>query len=164
MIWTRHERGLHIVAVYEAAKGVLVMLVGVGLLTLIHQDVEEVAERIASHLHLNPASHYPQIFINAASKLTDGHLWLFASLAFAYAIFRFVEAYGLWRMRPWAEWLALISGFIYIPVEIYELIQRVTWPRMLLLTFNVGIVLYMALVIYQQRHPTDATSSNVGAA
>lgn len=159
MMWTRHERGLHVVALFEAVKGALVLLLGFGLLALTHQDLEDVAERLASYLHLNPASYYPRIFIEAASKLTDGKLWLFASLAFAYALFRFVEAYGLWKMRPWAEWLALISGGIYIPIELYELIQKVTWVRILLLTTNVAIVLYMALIIFQQRHPPDATAS-----
>lgn len=39
---------------------------------------------------------------------------------------RFVEAYGLWRERRWANWLAAISEGIYLPVEIYELFARVT--------------------------------------
>jgi uncharacterized membrane protein (DUF2068 family) len=158
MILARHERGLHVVALFEAAKGAIVMVVGCGLLSLIHQDLEEVAERIAAHLHINPASHYPRIFIRAASQMTDSHLWLFAALAFLYATFRFVEAYGLWRMRPWAEWLGLISGAVYIPVEIYELIQRVTWLRFLLLAANLLVVLYLAFVIYHQRQSIRPTS------
>ncbi len=39
---------------------------------------------------------------------------------------RSVEAYGLWFERRWAEWFALISGAIYLPVEIYELRRHVT--------------------------------------
>ena len=148
-----HQRGLHLVALFESAKGAIVMFVGFGLLSLIHQDVELVAERITQQLHLNPASHYPHVFIDAASKLTDARLWLFAGLAFFYAVFRFVEAYGLWRLRPWAEWLALVSGAAYVPLEIYELFKQVTWPRIFLLSANLLVVAYLALVLYQQRHP-----------
>ena len=39
-----HQRGLHLVALFESAKGAIVMFVGFGLLSLIHQDVELVAQ------------------------------------------------------------------------------------------------------------------------
>ena len=54
------------------------------------------------HSHLNPAHHYPRIFIEAASHTNDSRLRSLAVLAFLYAAVRFVEAYGLWRMRVWA--------------------------------------------------------------
>ena len=41
-----HQRGLHLVALFEAAKGAIVMFVGFGLLSLIHQDVELVADAL----------------------------------------------------------------------------------------------------------------------
>ncbi|MCZ7627423.1 MAG: DUF2127 domain-containing protein [Candidatus Methylomirabilis sp.] len=43
-------------------------------------------------------------------------------MAAGYASVRFVEAYGLWLERRWAEWFAAVSGGIYIPFEIYELL------------------------------------------
>ena len=54
-----HARGLHIVALFEGAKGVLVLLVGFELLTFIHEDSHEAALRLVEHIHLNPAGHYP---------------------------------------------------------------------------------------------------------
>ena len=65
--------------------------------------------------------------------------------AFAYATVRLVEAYGLWRLRPWAEWLALVSGGLYLPVEAYELWRRATVTRAALLAANVLVV---ALLVY----------------
>lgn len=38
------RRGVRYIAVLEATKDVLVLLVGFGLLTLIHRDVQAVAE------------------------------------------------------------------------------------------------------------------------
>ncbi len=149
--WARYEKGLQFIALFEAAKGGIVLVAGFGLLSLIHRDVEAMAEQIAEHLHLNPASHYPRIFIEAASKLDDGRLWLFAGLAFLYATFRFVEAYGLWYMRRWAEWLAVVSGGIYMPLEVYELVKLVTWPRILALVANALIVAYLASVLVAQK-------------
>ncbi len=154
MIGIRHEKGLRFVALFEAAKGLLVLAVGVGLLSLIHRDAQEVAERLAEHLRLNPASHIPRVFIQAASKLDDARLWLFAVLAFLYSSFRFVEAYGLWRTRRWAEWIALISGGAYLPLEFYELFRKMTWLRGGALLVNGFVVLYLVWVICTSPHNT----------
>ncbi len=137
---------LRTVATYEAVKGALVLLAGFGLLTLLHKDVGDVAERIVGRLHMNPARHVSQVFIIAASKLTDAKLWAMAMGAAAYSTVRFVEAYGLWHMRVWAEWFALLSGGIYLPWEIYELIERPTRIHWVLLLSNLAIVLYMLYI------------------
>jgi uncharacterized membrane protein (DUF2068 family) len=131
------------VALFEAAKGTLVLLTGFGALSLIHHDVQRIAEQLVGHLHLNPAKHYPRIFIDTAANLTDTRLWRLAILAATYGLIRFVEAYGLWLGRRWAEWFAAVSGGIYIPFEIYELLQRVTWLAIGALVVNVLIVVLM---------------------
>ena len=91
--------GLRLVAVFEAAKGLLVLLAGFGLLSMLHRDVQKIAEDLVRLSHLNPASHYPRIFIDAAARATDRHLVLLAGLAFGYALVRLVEGYGLWHER-----------------------------------------------------------------
>src|ERR1700693_6598975 len=119
-------RGIRVVAVFEALKGVLVLSAGLGLLSLVHHDLQATAERLVRHSHLNPARHYPRIFIDAASHMNDSRLRSLADLAFLYAAVRFVEAYGLWRMKVWAEWFAIIAGSVYLPVEVYEMFPRAT--------------------------------------
>lgn len=128
------------VALFEAAKGTLVLLTGFGALSLIHHDAQRFAEQLVGHLHLNPAKHYPRIFIDTAAHLTDARLWMLATLAATYGLVRFVEAYGLWRGRRWAEWFAAVSGGIYIPFELYELFQGINWLSLGALVANVLIV------------------------
>jgi ABC-type amino acid transport substrate-binding protein len=60
-----------------------------------------------------------------------------------YSAMRFVEAYGLWKRRVWAEWFALISGALYVPFEAYELVRRPTLIHLAVLVINLGIVFYM---------------------
>ena len=138
--------GLRAVAVFEAAKGILVLAAGFGVLSLLHHDAERAAESVVRHLHLNPARHYPQIFLEAARHVTDRRLWLLASGAFAYAVVRAVEAYGLWRARVWAEWFAILSGAIYVPVEIYGLVRHASGLKAAVLVINLGIVAYVSWV------------------
>ncbi len=149
------------VALFEAAKGILVLLAGLGVLALINRDVQAVAERAVRLSHLNPASHYPRIFIDAASHVTNTRLWFFAAAAAVYALVRGVEAYGLWYERRWAEWFAMIAGGIYLPVEIYELIHRASWLKVALLGTNVAVVAYMA---YALLHSADQDRELAGPA
>src|SRR4051812_13185516 len=139
--------GVRTVALFEAAKGALVLAAGLGLLGLIHRDVQAFAERLVRASHLDPASRYPHIFIDAASRVTDARLWLLAAAATAYALVRGVEAYGLWFERRWAEWFALVSGSLYVPVEIFELFHHATWTKLVLFISNLLIVTYMAFAI-----------------
>jgi uncharacterized membrane protein (DUF2068 family) len=142
-----HERGLHIVALFEGTKGLLVLLVGCGLLSFIHKDVHEAAIRLVKHFHLNPASHYPQIFLNLTERINDIKLWSIAIAALMYSVVRFIEAVGLWLRKAWAEWFAVLTGGMYIPIEIYEVAHRVTWPRVTVLIVNLGIVSYLLFIL-----------------
>ena len=141
--------GLRIVALFEAAKGLLVLLAGFGLLSVVHRNVQLLAEDVVLHFHLNPASHYPRIFLQVAANISDRQLWLMAGFALLYAGIRLGEAWGLWYQKRWAEWLAVLSGGIYVPIELYELAAGFSWIKLGTLTLNVAIVLYMAAVLRQ---------------
>lgn len=141
-------RGVRFIAAVEATKGVLVLLAGFGVAELVHHGFQQVVEELVRHAHLNPASRYPRIFIDLIGRLSDQRLWLFAALAFGYAGVRFVEAYGLWRERRWAEWFAVASGGIYIPFELYELAEGVSWLKLVTLGSNLVVVGYMSYALW----------------
>ncbi len=144
---TSHTRGLHIVALFEGAKGLLVLLAGFELLTFIHKDVHAAAMRLVEHIHLNPASHYPRIFLDLTEHISDTKLWGMALAAALYSAVRTIEAVGLWLRKSWAEWFAVLTGGMYIPVEIYEVARHVTWPKVTVLIVNVGVVSYLLFVL-----------------
>ncbi|HJV36634.1 DUF2127 domain-containing protein [Geomonas sp.] len=146
-----HHKGLRVVATFEAAKGALVLLAGCGLLTFIHHDLHQAAVKLVRVLHLNPAKHYPSIFIDAADRATDMQLWVLAFSALLYSVIRFAEAYGLWTKQQWAEWFGLLSGAMYIPVEVFEVSQDISWPRVTVLVVNLGVVAYLGDILAKSR-------------
>jgi len=137
--------GLRTIALYEAAKGLVVLLAGSGLLLLVHRDVQAMAERLVSHLHLDPARRYPRIFLHLVTEATPGRLRFLAAGALAYAVIRFAEAWGLWRERRWAEWLGLVTGIVYVPFEARALLLHRHLESLVALVINLAIVLYLAL-------------------
>jgi uncharacterized membrane protein (DUF2068 family) len=138
-----HIKGVRTVAMVELAKGVIVVLAGLGVLSMRHKDIWGIAESFLEFFHVNPYHHYVGVFINLVYRVSDVRLWKIAVVAAVYVILRFIEAYGLWYLRPWAEWLTIASGSMYIPFEVADLLRRPDWFRVAVVVVNVGIVLYM---------------------
>ena len=68
------QKGLRPIAIFEALKGVLALLVGLGMHEMSNASIQQGAEYLVSHLHLNPASHYPSIFISSVGKLDSSNI------------------------------------------------------------------------------------------
>lgn len=145
--------GIRAIALLEGAKGMAVLVGGFGLVALVHRDLEYIAEVVIRHLHLNPANHYPSIFIQLAANTSDTRLWAYAAMAMAYATIRLAEGYGLWHGRRWAEWLAVVSGAIYLPFEAYEVLQGKGWVAVAALGTNAAIVLVMIRALRRRTVP-----------
>jgi len=135
------------IATLELAKGLVVLLAAIAVLFLVHQDPWDVADGLLHLLHISPDGHFAQRFLDWADTLTDAKLWAVAGTALAYSTLRFFEGYGLWHAKAWAEWIALISGSLYLPYEIYKLIHRQSLLHISVLAINVVIVVYMAYLL-----------------
>lgn len=146
------DKAVRLVAYLEAAKGLTVLLAATGLLALVHQDVHRMAALLIAHAHLNPASRYPQIFLDAAANLADSRLLALAAGAAMYASLRLIEAYGLYFERAWAEWLAAASGAVYVPFELAGLLHKPGWQGVALLLLNLGVVGLMVRAMVRRRH------------
>ena len=65
--------------------------------------------------------------------------------AAAYALLEGAEALGLWFQRRWAEYLTFLATTLFVPYEIYELIDKITVIRMGAFVINLAILLYLLL-------------------
>jgi uncharacterized membrane protein (DUF2068 family) len=147
----RQRRVLQAVAAFEFFKGLFVVLMGICALLLVHKDAWLFAESLLALLHINTDRHSAQLFLDFADSVTDARLWAAARIAFLYSALRFAEAYGLWRCRTWAEWVAFVSGTLLLPLEVRELFRGVTLLRCSMLVGNLAVVLYMLYVILANR-------------
>lgn len=139
----RPDPGIRLLAALEATKGLAVLLAGTGLLLLVHRDLQAGAERLVHHLHLNPASRSPRIFLHLAAEMTNTRLQWLAFGAASYSGLRFAEAVGLWRERRWAEWLGAVSGGIYLPLELRSMVHHPGLEPAVAIAINLGVVAYL---------------------
>ena len=150
------HQALRSIAIFEAFKGTIVFVLSFGLLGFLGHDDAHFVEQWVVRMHVDPANRYLHPIIHTLSEVSDTRLVLLMAFATLYTVVRFTEAYGLWRGRRWAEWFAAFSGGVYIPVELYELSQRITWLRIAALTLNVVIVAYMVWLLTENRRRARA--------
>lgn len=142
---------LHAIALFEGVKGIAAISASIGLLSLIHHDIHALAYALIGHFHLDPEAHYPRMLLDDATWLQNANIRQVILFACAYAVIRFVEGYGLWKDRTWAEWLAACSGGVYLPIEIAHMLEHPSVINGFVLIFNFFIVLYMAGRLWQQK-------------
>lgn len=144
------------IAVLKLVKGVLLLLLGLGLLKLVHAEISTLFSLLIEWFHLNADSHVIHALVLKVDALQP-HTVLIASLvSLGYAGLMLVEGVGLWLEFSWAAYLTVVSTSLLIPVEVYEIIDRVTWLRVGALALNLGIVGYLISQLKHHRLPKRA--------
>ena len=62
-----------------------------------------------------------------------------------YAVIEVVEGVGLWLVKRWGEYFAMIATSLGLPYEIYDLANKVTVLRVVAFVINLALVLYLVL-------------------
>ena len=81
--------------------------------------------------------------IHRLFSLSETTLTWVAVALIAYAGLQITEAVGLWLVKRWGEYFAVIATSIFLPLEIHELIARVTVLRLGALLVNVTAVVWL---------------------
>lgn len=76
-------------------------------------------------------------------SLQTGRLHVVGAIVLAYALLEGAEAIGLWYQKRWAEYLTFIATAALLPLEIHELALRISVLKLITLTINVAVVIYL---------------------
>jgi uncharacterized membrane protein (DUF2068 family) len=71
------------------------------------------------------------------------NLHLFGAVLLAYAAVEGVEAVGLWYTKRWAEYLTFLVTTSLLPLEIYELANKLSPFKVIAFVLNVAVVVYL---------------------
>ncbi|MEO6015613.1 MAG: DUF2127 domain-containing protein [Polaromonas sp.] len=145
------RRALHAIAVFEAVKGFAALIASIGLLKLLDHDMRQMVLSLLWRFHLDPETRYPELLLHYADLLSAINLRTMAPVAAGYITIRLAEAYGLWKEKIWAEWLAALSGALYIPLEVAHFVHRTTLINAGVLLANTAIVCFMAYQLWRRR-------------
>ena len=70
-------------------------------------------------------------------------LTLVAGALLAYAALQLLEGVGLFLLKRWGEYVAVVGTSAFIPLEVYELTHKITVLKVLALLVNVVAVVYL---------------------
>lgn len=155
----RHNKGLLLIAIYKLLQALLFVGIGVGVLRLLHKDIDDILAQVATALRFNPESRFVNFVLEKASLINDPLLKRIGAAAFCYAAVGMVEGIGLYLERVWAEYLTLFITASFLPWEIFEVFRKVTLARVGLLAANVVIFHYLFRLVSQRGKAIHATAA-----
>ena len=146
---TESDPLLRLIAVFKLIKAVLFFCAGVGLLHLFNKDVEHRVQHVLDHLHVDPENRYAKELLDQVGKWTNTNLKLagLSAISFFYSALFGTEGTGLYLRKRWAEWFVVIVTSSLLPLEIYEIIHRVTALKIGVTVINLLILGYLIVVI-----------------
>ena len=147
----RHQAGIVAIAVFKLVKGALLLVVGFGLLELMHAEIAALFSFLLESLHINADTRLVHALVLKVDALQPHSILVAGLVSLGYAALLLAEGIGLWLEVSWAAYLTVVSTSALIPFELYELIERATLPRMILMSVNLIIVLYLVAQLKQHR-------------
>ena len=72
-------------------------------------------------------------------------------LSIGYALLCLIEGTGLVMRRVWAEYFTVFVTVMGLPIEGYELMERFTWIKIVVMAINVAVLLYLLWVLKRKR-------------
>jgi len=136
----RGIRGLLLVALaygvwrFDASRGALRQVMNSYLPTL---------EPLAVKLGVDLEDSGPVRLLQQALTARHSTLLLVSLGVLAYGILELVEAYGLWFKRRWGEYVAVVATAAFVPLEVHEILVKVTALRVGALVINLFAVGYI---------------------
>jgi uncharacterized membrane protein (DUF2068 family) len=138
------DPGIRLIALFELLKGVAVLTLAVGMLSLLHRDLADTLTAWIEHLRIDPDNRLIHGFLEKVANLDRRQLEAIDAGSFFYAALRLAEGLGLLMRQRWAAWLTTVGTAAFIPLEVWELRARVSLPRIAVLVLNVAMLLYLA--------------------
>ena len=147
----KHTPGLMLIAVFKFLKASALLLVGFGALHFLHRDLAMTIAHWVDLLRIDPHNHYLLWLLEKVTKVDETRLREFSAGTFFYSALFFTEGTGLAVGKRWAEYLTIVSTSSLLPLEIYELLERPSIAKFVLLLVNLAVVAYLVYELRRSR-------------
>jgi uncharacterized membrane protein (DUF2068 family) len=143
--------GFKVIGILKLVSGAMALIFGIGVFRVLGHDPGPAAERLVSHLGLDPHNQIIHEVLSCLTGIDRAHLRAFEVGTFFYALLHTIEGIGLFLERDWAGYLVIVATSSLIPFELYEIARKFTLLRIALFLVNVGIVIYLVVALRKER-------------
>ena len=145
---------LRLLAIERWVRGAIIALLGAAVLRL--ESTQVSLQRLFDDDLKSLKPFFDQIHFNVSDSATihsiekllhakHSTLDLIAAALFFYGALQLLEGIGLWSLERWGEYVAVVGTTLFIPLEVYELTEKITWLRITAFVVNIAAVLYLLL-------------------
>jgi uncharacterized membrane protein (DUF2068 family) len=142
---------LYAIIAFKIIKGLLFVGLALTLYTLSDNNLPEEFRNLLQHLKLNPERKFFVDLAIQVGQLTERKVLMAALGTLIYSMFSLVEGVGMLFRVSWAGWMAIWEAVFFIPIEVYEILNRLKNPERhnppavlaVILSLNVFIVWYL---------------------
>jgi uncharacterized membrane protein (DUF2068 family) len=145
---------LRALALERWGRGLILLLLSLAVLRLKSTQVslQELFDRDLSSLkpffdqvHFNVSDSATITSIEHVLRAKPSTLNVIAAALALYGALQLLEGVGLWSLKRWGEYVAVVGTTLFIPLEIYEIVEKPSWLKAAVLVINVAAVLYLLL-------------------
>ncbi len=145
---------LRALAVERWIRGLVLILIAAAVFKLksTQVSVKELFEKDLTSLkpffdqiHFNVSDSATVHSIEKVLNAEQSTLNLIAFGILLYGLLQVAEGIGLWSLKRWGEYVAVVGTTLFIPLEVYEIVEKVSWLKIAVLAVNIAAVLYLLL-------------------
>ena len=142
------ERAVRSVVLFALAYAVIRFRSAQGDLRMSFERALPAARPLAETLHIDLTDSGIVTRIRSILASNSHTLTLLTVFLLGYAVLQLIEAIGLFSLKRWGEYIAVVATSVFLPLEIHELMVKVTALRIAALVVNVAAVVYL---VYSKR-------------
>ena len=143
---------LRLLSIDKGARGIVILAAAVaiwrfnGQRTGLEQTfqtylplIAPLAQQLGIHIEDVTLVHWIEMALTARTSTILG----VAAAVATYGTLQLVESTGLWLMKRWGEYVAVVGTSLFLPLEVYEIVDKVTVLRIGALVINLFLVCYL---------------------
>jgi uncharacterized membrane protein (DUF2068 family) len=143
---------LRLLSIDKGARGIVILAAAVaiwrfnGQRTGLEQTfqtylplIAPLAQQLGIHIEDVTLVHWIEMALTARTSTILG----VAAAVATYGTLQLVESTGLWLMKRWGEYVAVVGTSLFLPLEVYEIVDKVTVLRIGALVINLFLVFYL---------------------
>ncbi len=140
--------GLHVLALFELAKGLLALIAAASLEMLGPGPIRRFIHVLIARFNLDPDRGTLPSLLHA---INPEAVHLAVAVVGLYAVWRLVEAWGLWRAKAWASWLGCVGTAGYLPFDLYALARLPGWHTGMVVALNLLVLAILVRDLVRRR-------------
>ncbi|MEI9939524.1 MAG: DUF2127 domain-containing protein [Pseudomonadota bacterium] len=145
------RRGLLLIGALKLLKGLALLVLGVGLLSLLHRDAAEAVRQAIEFARFDTHARLVEELLAKVAGISHKTMRRLGVGTLIYAAVFGIEGLGLLLGKVWAEYMTAGVTISFLPIEAYELIAHPSATKALVTLVNVAVVVYLVLEIRRRR-------------